>query len=75
MKSWENTLYKHDSYLQWIKFSQLVNMQETPSLSHGCTHTADWIEPTISENITTRVIIKKIVDGLDVESFDFYQVI
>ena len=47
-------------------------MRETPSLHHRCTHTADCLEP--ARNKLIRVILKKIVDGQDAQSFDFYQV-
>ena len=73
IKSWHNTKHPIDSYLQWIKFSQLTNIQEALSLNHGCTYTADWLELT-NENTLRRVMLKKIVDGRCAQSFDFYQV-
>ena len=67
MESWKNTNNNYDAYIQWIEYSLLSNVQMTSSLRHGCTHVADWLEPTTDE--LTHVTLKKI------ESFDFYQVI
>ena len=39
---------------------------------HGCTHTTDWLDP--KTNKSTRVTLKKIVDGQDAQLFDFHQV-
>ena len=61
---------KCDAYIQWIEYSLLTNVQEMPSLHHGCTHVADWLEQTAYE--PTRVTLKRIIDA---QSFDFYQVI
>ena len=71
-KSWRDAVFDDDGYLQWIEYSRLTNVRETPSLHHGCTHAADCLEPARSKLI--RVILKKIVDGQDAQSFDFYQV-
>ena len=46
MESWSNTRSEYDAYIQWIKYSQLTNVQEMASLRHGCTHMAEWLEPT-----------------------------
>ena len=69
MESWSNMNNEYDAYIQWIEYSLLTNIQEMTSLRHGCTHIADWLEPTINES--TRVIFKPIVDA---QSFDFYRV-
>ena len=63
MESWKNTESMYDAYIQWIEYSQLINVQEMTSLRHGCTHMAEWQ--------STRVIFKPIVDA---QSFGFYQV-
>ena len=66
--------------IQWIKFSQLANMHEMPSLQHGCTHIADWLESmtdqaSTQDNSKSRIVIlKKIVDGQSAQTYDFYQV-
>src|SRR5581483_6693572 len=72
MESQTNTKNKHDAYIQWIEYSSLTNIQEMTALHHGCTHIADWLEPTVDE--PTRVTLKQIVDGRNAQSFDFYQV-
>ena len=61
----------YDAYIQWIEYSLLTNMQEMPSLRHGCTHISEW-----TTNELTRVTLKKIVGEGDVDdqSFDFHQV-
>ena len=69
MKSWKNTKNKFDSYIQWIEYSLLINVQEMIALRHGCTHIADWLEPTTNER--TKVTLKQIDDTL---SIDFDQV-
>ena len=65
-ESWKNTRNKYDTYIQWIEYSLLTNVQKMTSLRHGCTHIAD-----LTMNGSTRVTLKKIVDN---ESFDFHQV-
>ena len=67
-KSWANTMNPTDSYLQWIEFSQLTNIQEASALNHECTHTADWSEPTTKTSRVVKVIIKKIVTAQDLIS-------
>ena len=59
--------------IQWIEFSQLTNMQEMPSLQHGCTHIAEWLTLTMESKLIT-VMLKKIVDGQNAQSYDFHQV-
>ena len=71
-KSWRDAVFNDDGYLRWIEYSWLTNVREAPSLHHGCTHTADCLEP--ARNKLIRVILKKIVDGQYAQSFDFYQV-
>ena len=44
-KSWRDAVFDDDGYLQWIEYSRLTNVRETPLLHHGCTHTADCLEP------------------------------
>ena len=68
MESWSNMKNEHDTYIQWIEYSLLTNIQEVTSLHHGCTHIAEW-----TTNELTRVTLKKIVDGDD-QLFDFHQV-
>jgi len=63
---------KDDAYIQWIEYSLLTDIQEMTSLRHGCTHTAEWLEPTTNE--LTCVTLKKIVDERDDQLFDFHQV-
>ena len=72
MKSWSNTMHEADAYIQWIEYSQLENVRETILLQYGCTHMADWLEPTTDTPI--KVIFKTIVDEQNSQSFDFYQV-
>jgi len=72
MKSWNSFNRNEDGYIQWIKFSQLTNMQKASSLDYGCTHVADWLDPTTGKLI--KVILKKIVDGKNFQQFDFSQV-
>ena len=72
MESWSNTWHKYDAYVQWIKYSLLINVREMISLRHGCTHIADWLDDPIINN-RTKVTLKQIVIG-DTQSFDFHQV-
>ena len=72
MESWENTENKYDAYIQWIEYSQLINVQEMTLLRHGCTHMAECLELTTKE--LTHVTLKKIADEGDDQSFDFHQV-
>ena len=72
MKSWKNTVNKHDAYIQWIEYSLLNNVEEMTSLRHECTHIADWLEPTAYGS--TRVTLKRIVDEQNDRSFDFHRV-
>ena len=75
MESWSNVKNEDDAYIQWIEYSLLTNIQEMTSLSHECTHMAEWLESITSKRkMTTRVTLKKIVDERDDQSFDFYQV-
>jgi len=75
MKSWKDILVIADGYIQWIEFCQLVNIQEMPLLEYGCTHMADWIGQMKDGSKTTRVTLKKIVDGFNSHLFNFSQVI
>ena len=68
MESWSNMKIIYDAYIQWIEYSLLMNVQQMTLLRHGCTHIAEW-----TTNESTRVILKKIVEGDD-QSFDFHQV-
>ena len=72
MESWNNVKNRYDAYIQWIEYSLLTNVQEMASLHHGCTHVADWLEPTANELMT--VTLKQIVDRQNAQLFDFYQV-
>ena len=72
MKSWSNTRHEADAYIQWIEYSQLLNVQEATLLRHEGTHIADWIEP--ATNKLVQVILKMIVNGQNSQSFDFHQV-
>jgi hypothetical protein len=71
MKSWSNTNDVSNIYLRWIEYTQLTNVREKTSLHYGCTHIANWLEPSMNE--LKLVILKKIVDGRN-QLFDFYQV-
>jgi len=69
MESWKNTKSMDDTYIQWIEYSLLTDIQEM-TLRHGCTHIA-----TINESISTRVTLKQIVIGdTNTQSLDFHQV-
>jgi len=73
MESWSNVEDNNDTYIQWIEYSLLTDVQQQmTSLRHGCTHIADWLEPTTYEWM--QVILKKIVDRQDAQLFDFHQV-
>ena len=72
MESWNNTKHKVDAYIQWIEYSLLTDIQQMTSLRHGCTHIAEWLEPTTHK--LTRVSLKKIVGEGDDQLFDFHQV-
>ena len=72
MESWNNTTYEYDAYIQWIEYSLLTNVQEMTSLRHGCTHIAEYLEPTTNE--LTCVTLKNIVGEGDGQLLDFYQV-
>ena len=72
MESWSNTSDEDDAYIQWIEYSLLTNIQEMTLLRHGCTHVAEYLEPTTNE--LTRVTLKKIVDKQNDRLFDFHQV-
>ena len=72
MKSWSNTNNISDAYIRWIEYTQLTNVQEETSLHHECTHIANLLQASTTD--FTRVIFKKIVDGKNFQSFDFYQV-
>ena len=75
MKSWSNTMNVFDSYIQWIKHSQLTDIQEAPLLlRHDCTHTANLLVSRENENKVIKVTLKKLVDGQDSQSYDFNQV-
>ena len=73
MESWSNTKNKYDAYIEWIEYSRLSNMQEM-TLRHGCTHIADWLEPTAYGSTRVSVTLKRIVDGQNDRSFDFHRV-
>ena len=72
MESWSNVNNFDDAYIQWIEYSLLMNVREMTSLRHGCTHIAEWLEPTTHK--LTRVSLKKIVGEGDDQLFDFHQV-
>ena len=75
MESQINRSYTYDNYIEWIEFFQLTNILEKSPLDHECTHIADWQEPTVKQGNTIRVILKKIADGQNSQTFDFHQVI
>ena len=67
--------YVRDNYLQWIESSHLQDLREassSSSLDYGCTHVAEWSRPSSSYSIT--VMLKKIVDEPNAQSFDFNKV-
>ena len=72
MESCNNVEKEYDAYIQWIEYSLLMDVREMTSLCNGCTHTTDWLDPKTNES--TRVTLKKIVDGQDAQLFDFHQV-
>ena len=72
MESWNNIENENDTYIQWIEYSLLTNIQQMMSLSHGCMLLANWLELTANE--WTKVILKKIVDRQNAQLFDFHQV-
>ena len=72
MESRSNVIDKYDAYIQWIEYSLLMNVRERTSLRHGCTHIAEWLEPTTHK--LTQVSLKKIVGEGDDQLFDFHQV-
>ena len=74
MKSWNSVGTPIDSYIQWIEFTQLTNIQEELSLEHECTHVAEWLEPTIDGVCKRKTMIKMITEGQNAEMFDFNQV-
>jgi len=75
MESWDNTNNQLGGYIRWIEFSRLTNMQQTPGLDYRCTHTADWSESVETEDSLIKVMLKKIVDAQNAQSYDFYKVI
>jgi len=74
MKSWNNAKQYNDSYIQWIDYSQLTNIEQTSALKFECTHTADWSQTTYRGDQLIKVMFKKIADGQNSQSFDFSQV-
>ena len=58
MESWSNMENVYDTYIQWIQYSLLTNIQAMISLRYGCTHIADWLEPN-AEDESIRVTLKK----------------
>ena len=78
--SFTGDYYLWKATIQWIEFSQLVNMQEMPLLQHECTHMAEWINPTVERSISDKgqlriVMLKKMLDGQNAQTYDFYQVL
>ena len=73
MESRDNVKNVYDTYIRWIEYSLLMNMQEMSTLHHGCTFIANLLDP--QTNGLTKVTLKKIVDRQDAQLFDFYQVI
>ena len=68
MESWKT---KYDAYIQWIEYFQLIGIQQMTSLRHGCTLTANWLDPRTKK--LTRVTLKKVIDRQNA-LFDFDQV-
>ena len=73
-KSWSNIQqHKESYYIQWIEYSRLTYIQEKSLLERGCTHAANWLEPTAYEgDKLIRVTLKKIVDGRNAQLFVFF---
>ena len=69
MESWFNVKSEYDAYIQWIDYSLLTDIQQMIPLCHGCTHLANWLDPTINKQI--KVMLKQINDT---QSLDFHQV-
>ena len=65
-------LMESDNYSRRIEYSQLTNIQEMPLLQHGYTHIANLSEGTADKSIS--LILKKVVDRLNAESYNFHQV-
>jgi len=67
-------LQPHDGYLQWIHFYQLTYMHEMPLLEYECSHVANWPKPIADGSQLIQVLLKKVVNGQDAQSYDFNQV-
>jgi len=67
MESWSNVKNNLDTYLQWIEYSLLMNVQKMTLLRHGCTHIAEW-----TTNGLTRVTLKKIVDDQSFHQVNYF---
>ena len=69
IESWDNVKEIYDSYIQWIEYSLLTNVQEMTSLRHGCTRLANWLD--VATNEWVKVMLKQISDT---QLVDIYQV-
>jgi len=74
MRSWNNAKQYNDSYIQWVNYSRLTNIEQASALNFECTHTADWSQATYGGDQLIKVTLKKIVEGQNSQSFDFSQV-
>ena len=78
MKSWNNIANIRECYyMQWIEYSRLTDVKEESLLDCGCTHVANWLEPTGEypyNDELIRVTLKKVVDGQNAPLYDFNQV-
>ena len=59
---------KYDTYIRWIEYSLLIDVQQMTPSHHACTLIAKWLEPLTNE--WTKVTLKKLVDGLLLLDFD-----
>jgi len=63
-----------DRYIEWIEFSQLINIQRKQSLGHKCSLIADWLERTAYDVKPLKVMLKKVANGYNTQAFDSYKV-
>ena len=51
-----------ESYIQWIEYTQLINVEEASSSKQGCTQVADWLQPIAKLDGPVKAALKKIVN-------------
>jgi hypothetical protein len=72
-KSWDNVRCIQDNYLQWIDSAQLRNVDRPPP-DYECEYIADWVQPSTDEDKPIEVMLKRIVDEWNIQTFDFNKV-